>query len=53
MAPHFCAGGEVSNWHVMGSKTAPIIRYMHGWNWKEVVAYCKHKGWKLKKVKEK
>jgi len=47
---HFTAGGEVRNWHVMGSRTDSDIKFMHGWSWKEVVAYCRHKGWKLEKV---
>lgn len=41
-APHFVAGYDMDSGEV-----APIIKYMKGWTFIEVLAYCKKKHWKL------
>lgn len=48
-APHFCAGVELSDNKVV--KTAPIVKYMKGWEADRVSSYCdritkKKKKWK-------
>lgn len=37
-APHFCAGVELCDGKVV--KTAPIVKYMKGWNIQKVINYC-------------
>lgn len=46
-APHFCAGFVPYTYY------APIIKYMAGWDYKKVSAYCKKKGWTLERCKDK
>ncbi len=48
-APHFCAGGEIRNREVI--VTAPIIKYMVGWDADTVFKYCTEKKWKIKSYK--
>ncbi len=43
-APHFCAGIEI------GGKCAPILRYMRGWAFLQILIYCMKKGWTLEEV---
>lgn len=48
-APHFCAGVELFDGKVV--KTAPILKYMMGWDVNKVTSYCgritrKKKKWK-------
>lgn len=45
-APHFCAGGEIRNREVI--VTAPIIKYMVGWEIETVFSYCMARNWKIK-----
>jgi hypothetical protein len=40
-APHFCAGV------VVGVRAAPIVRYMVGWTFPQIVQYCSKKRWHL------
>lgn len=44
VAPHFVAGA------VRGGPIAPIIRYMKGWSFKQIQAYCDKKGWTVEVV---
>lgn len=46
-APHFNAGFVPYTYY------APIIRYMAGWDFTKVAAYCKKKGWKLERCTDK
>ena len=39
-APHFYAG-------IVDGRTAPIIKYMEGWDIYRILDYCELKGWKL------
>lgn len=43
-SPYFCAG-VVFNKHMVVVEAAPIIKYMKGWFWADVVDYCNKKGW--------
>ena len=40
-APHFVAG------IVRGGPAAPIIRYMKGWTFARIKAYCDRKRWTI------
>ena len=42
---YFCAGLLVDDKTV--TKTAPIIKYMRGWEFEKVIDYCWKKRWKL------
>ena len=42
-APHFVAGLEAEGSHVV--RAAPILRYMTGWDGRQVATYCATKGW--------
>lgn len=44
-APHFYASAECSDGLVV--ETAPILKYMMGWNVERVRDYGKKKGWKI------
>lgn len=48
-ADHFCAGGEIRNRKVV--ITAPIIKYMIGWDAEKVYKYCMKKRWNIKSYK--
>lgn len=48
-APHFCAGGEIRNRKVI--ITAPIIKYMVGWDADMVFRYCLKRKWAIKSYK--
>jgi hypothetical protein len=52
-APHFCAAivFDIPWSKDFVSDAAPILRYMVGWKRDEVKAYCKRKGWKIKRVR--
>jgi hypothetical protein len=39
-APHFTAGV------VVGERAAPIIHYMRGWTYEQILAYCRRKKWR-------
>ncbi len=43
VAPHFVAG------IVRGGAVAPIISYMKGWTFRQIMDYCTRKGWKVEK----
>lgn len=47
LAPHFCAGGEITDtvW-----AAAPIIAYMRGWKEADVIIYCTKKGWTYRRT---
>ena len=45
-APHFCAGIVARDGRVIA--TAPILKYMKGWDGQRVVGYCLEKGWRWK-----
>lgn len=47
-APHFVAGLLVRFGKVI--RTAPILRYMHGWELLDALAYCRRKGWQWEQV---
>ena len=49
MAPHFCAGFVMKEDVVVNA--APIIRYMMGWSYRKVQAYCQKKNWQLTAIK--
>ncbi len=49
IAPHFVAG-LVLNEDKICVRTAPILNYMLGWNWWQVIAYCKKKRWSYEHV---
>ena len=42
-APHFCAAIVARDGKCV--EAAPILRYMIGWDGKQVAAYCVHKHW--------
>lgn len=42
-APHFCAGVLLNGDVVV--RAAPILKYMKGWTWHRVMAYCDKKRW--------
>jgi type IV secretory pathway protease TraF len=42
-APHFVAGIVAEDGRV--ARTAPILRYMLGWDGQRVAAYVRSKGW--------
>ena len=46
---HFVVGFETEDGKVVFS--APILKYMVGWNVGRVKQYCKTKGWKLETVR--
>jgi len=50
-APHFYAGLVAEDGRV--TETAPILRYMMGWDGERVAAYCRRKGWTWIRVEEK
>jgi hypothetical protein len=50
-APHFCASVTLWGLDDVVREAAPILRYMIGWKRDEVKAYCKRKGWKIKRVR--
>ena len=50
-APHFIAGILVDNRDSKVYASAPIIRYMVGWNVDKVKSYCETKKWKCKVVR--
>ena len=50
-APYFCAGCSLNGKYV--DTVAPIIKYMKGWTYEEVVTYCKRKRWKVTKIDNK
>lgn len=39
----FCAGIEHKDGVVV--RTAPILKYMLGWNGRQVADYCRKRGW--------
>lgn len=43
-APHFCGAVEIVNGKVFD--TAPIVKYMMGWELKRMLNYCADKGWR-------
>lgn len=47
-APHFCAGLEAEGGRVV--RTAPILRYMTGWDGRQVAGYCARKHWTCERV---
>lgn len=47
-APHFVAGFVVLNGKVI--ETAPIVRYMIGWNGTTFRLYCSKKGWSYQEL---
>ena len=44
VGPHFVAGVDLDHGKVV--KTAPILRYMLGWDRLKVISYCMTSGWK-------
>lgn len=42
-APHFCAAVIFKDRYVV--RTAPILKYMLGWNREQVLGYCQTKKW--------
>lgn len=48
-AKHFCAGVDVKGQTVV--RTAPILKYMKGWDVLRVVEYCRKKEWKCEQLK--
>jgi len=42
--------GIVLNQNFIVIKTAPIVKYMRGWNYKKVCHYCSKRGWSIRKV---
>lgn len=46
VAPHFCAGILISTKNDVVVRTAPILKYMRGWETGRVLAYAEKKGWK-------
>jgi hypothetical protein len=50
IAPYFTVGLEVENQRRIVLYAGPIIRFMVGWKWHQVEAYCDKKGWKLTDV---
>lgn len=48
IADHFTCGIVVQNKLVI--EAAPIVRYMVGWESKEVRSYCDKRGWKYDKI---
>jgi hypothetical protein len=44
-ADHFCAGVKLEDDEVV--LTAPILRYMKGWDESKIRGYCKEKGWQI------
>lgn len=53
VAPHFCAGIEVSQDSRLVKRTAPILSYMRNWDADAVQAYCRSKNWHWSVCKEK
>lgn len=49
VAPHFVAGLEFDG---VVTRTAPILRYMRGWDDRRVRLYCARKGWKATAIRE-
>lgn len=47
-APHFCCGVEFDDDIVV--LTAPIVKYMMGWDLDQVRYYCDSKRWKFTEV---
>jgi len=50
-APHFVAGVVAHQGRVIDA--APILRYMLGWDGKQVAAYCVRKRWSWRKSEPK
>ena len=48
ITPHFVAGLVAREGKVV--EAAPIIRYMQGWDGRQVAAYCKKKNWEWRKI---
>ena len=47
-APYFCAAFETHDDEVV--ITAPILKYMKGWNIRRAMKYCYEKHWKVEFV---
>jgi hypothetical protein len=47
-APHFTAGAEIVDGKVV--RAAPIIAYLHGWEWSRASSYMSRKGWTFKEI---
>jgi len=47
-APHFVAGIVARDGKVI--EAANIVKYMRGWDGKQVADYCKEKGWSWRRV---
>lgn len=47
-APHFTAGLVIQQGRV--GEAAPIMGYMKGWYWSEVLHYCERKHWTVRYV---
>jgi hypothetical protein len=45
VAPHFVAG------ITRGGPVAPIIRYMRGWTYRRIKAYCDERGWSVEVIR--
>lgn len=45
-APHFVAGVKFTGAGICHA-TAPIVKYMKGWDCSKVQDYCSKKGWKI------
>lgn len=52
-APHFVAGIELRGWNHDVVRAAPIVRYMFGWESREVLALCERKHWQVEVVETK
>ncbi len=48
-APYFVAGIEFDDSHSV-CRAAPIVKYMKGWHWMEVLEYCQQRGWGLESL---
>jgi hypothetical protein len=46
VSPYFVAG------IVEQGAVAPIIKYMKGWTFEQIKAYCNKKGWTIEIIKE-
>jgi hypothetical protein len=51
-APHFCAGVVVAP-NGVGRSAAPILRYMVGWTFPQIVQYCTKKRWHVRIIDDK
>lgn len=51
VAPWFVAGIEVDLYTSCYIRSAPIIKYMKGWNIGKIKSYCKKRGFEIREIK--